>query len=431
MKLAYVTAGAGGMYCGSCLNDNALARALIEIGHDVSLVPTYTPVRVEGVDVSVDRVFYGAIRVYLAQSLPAARWIPEYLMRWLDSPWLFDWISRRSSTIDARELGALTLSMLGGENGRQRRELRNLVEWLRREIRPDLVHLTNSMLLGLAGPLRRSLGVPIVCSVQGEDLFIDRLHEPWRGRVLEALREKATDVDAFVAHSRFYADRMRRLLGLGADRPIHVRPLGVRVEGLDRPRVAPPRTPYIVGYLARMAPEKGLDLLIEAFGELAAESPPGAIRLRIAGWSGTGEQSWVDSLRARVHERGLDLAVDWIGEVDQRSKQEFLRSIHVLSVPVRFDEPKGIYVLEALAVGVPVVVPRPGALSELIEQTGGGLLVEPDSAPALAAGLRELRDDPERAVELGAAGREVVLRTRTDRRMAERMAELYVELGRR
>ena len=67
LRVAYITAGAAGMYCGSCLHDNTLAGALLRMGHDVSLIPTYTPIRTDGTDFSIDRVFYGAINVYLAQ----------------------------------------------------------------------------------------------------------------------------------------------------------------------------------------------------------------------------------------------------------------------------------------------------------------------------------------------------------------------------
>ncbi|HKQ61326.1 MAG TPA: glycosyltransferase family 4 protein, partial [Candidatus Polarisedimenticolaceae bacterium] len=354
MRIAYVSAGAGGMYCGSCLHDQALAAALLRQGHEVTLVPTYTPIRTDAESVSVDRVFYGAVHVYLRQTVPLLRFAPRALDRLLDSPRLLAWAGRRGGTVDARRLGALTLSMLEGESGRQRQDLRDLVEWLR-ELRPEIVHLTNSMLLGLARQIRAELRVPLLCSLQGEDLFLDQLVEPYRGRVLACLRERARDVDGFVVASRYYAAHMAPLLGVPAER-LHVVRMGVKLEGHEGDP-APSARPFVVGYLARRCPEKGLHLLVEAFRQLVERDGADAWRLRIAGYLGPRDRAYFDSILERVRAAGLADRVEVLGEIDRQQKLDFLRTVHAVAVPTTYREPKGRFALEALASGVPLVLP--------------------------------------------------------------------------
>ena len=478
MRIAYVAAGAAGMYCGSCLHDNTLAAALQAAGHEVALLPTYTPLRTDEPDVSLGRVFYGAVNVYLQQKSALFRHTPGFVDRLLDRPALLGQVGRLAGATDAHELGALTLSVLRGEHGRQAKELAKLVAWLG-EFRPELVHLANALFLGMAAPIRRALGVPVVCGLTGEDLFLDGLEEPWHGEVLAELRRRAADADGFVAPGVDYARRMADVLGVASER-MHVVPLGIRLDDFatgaaaERPgagsgprgeraaagsrsgsapaaagAVAPPVSsaqptstmapasrwsdggpaPFTVGYLARQCPEKGLALLVEAFRLLADgwptdRTPP---RLAVAGWIGARDRPWVEGLRGELAATGLAGQAEMGGEVDRAGKLAFLARLDVLSVPAVYRESKGLYVLEALAAGVPVVEPRHGAFPELIQATGGGLLVDPGSPAALAAGLRRLADDPALAVELGRRGRAAV----AGRYGAEAMAEATLAVYRR
>lgn len=424
LRIAYITAGAAGMYCGSCLHDNTLAAALMRAGHDVALIPTYTPIRTDEHDVSIGRVFYGAINVYLEQKSPLFRHTPRVLDRLFDGKGLLDWAARRGASTDARQLGDLTLSIVQGEEGRQSKELDKLIRWMREHHRPDIVHLTNSMFLGMARRMRRELDVPVLCSVQGEDIFLDELFEPYRSRVRRLLVERARDVDAFTATSRYYVDFMSGYLEVPREQVHHVR-LGLNLEGHGSQPPGIGELPFTIGYLARVCPEKGLHNLVEAFRLLADDVGRERVRLRVAGWLGERDRPYLEGLRDEVGRLGLDGVVDFLGEVDRSQKIDFLRSIHVLSVPTTYHEPKGLYVLEALANGVPVVQPRHGAFPELIDDTGGGLLVEPESPEALARALRELMDDPARRKSLGLRGQEVVRRDYTDEAMAGETLKLY------
>src|SRR5215813_6555479 len=154
MRIAYITAGAAGMYCGSCLHDNTLVAALQTQGHEALLIPTYTPITTDEEDVSQRRVFFGGVNVYLQQQSALFRHTPWFLDRLLDSPKLLDWLSRRSAGMDPAELGALTVSTLSGKQGHQRKEIEKLVRWLKEDGKPEVIHISNALLLGMAPRLK-------------------------------------------------------------------------------------------------------------------------------------------------------------------------------------------------------------------------------------------------------------------------------------
>ena len=253
---------------------------------------------------------------------------------------------------------------------------------------------SNSLLSALARRLKDEFHVPIVCSMQGEDSFLDNLPEPYRQRSWELLTQRCADIDQFIAVSQYFADLMQRRLALPVARVAVVHPGIV----LDDTPPTPPATPTI-GFLARMHHGKGLGTLVDAFLQLDL---PGA-RLRIAGAVTGMDQRFVRALQQKLGNRA-----EFFPNLDHAAKQNFLHSLSVLSVPANYGEAFGLYVIEALGCGVPVVQPRHGAFSEVLAKTGGGLLCEPNNPAALAAALRELLRDPARARQLGEAGRQVV-----------------------
>lgn len=425
MRIAYIAAGAGGMYCGSCIHDNTLAAALISVGHEVALVPTYTPIRTDEEQVAIDRVFYGAVNVFLQQSVGAFRRTPRFVDWLLDRPGFINWVARFGASTDATQLGALTLSVLRGEHGHQHKELEKLVEWLE-EYRPDIVQITNSMLLGLVSRIQEKLGVPVLCNLSGEELFIDRLQPPFRHQVRAELRLRARDADGFVATTRWYAEFMSDYLGVAA-KQMHVVPLGIRIDETRPPRErhADPERPLVIGYLARISEEKGLHHLLEAFHILHQRVGSEAVRLHAAGWTGKQQEKYVAEIRSRVADWGLTDCVRIDGELNRDEKLALLLELDILSVPTVYQEPKGLYVLEALAHGVPVVQPNHGSFPEMIEATGGGLLVEPRSPEELAAALERLVRNPELRLELGRRGRAAVESRFNDRAMAQSMLAVY------
>ena len=427
MKIVYLAAGAAGMYCGSCLHDNTLAAALLAAGVDVALVPTYTPIRTDEADVSQPRVLFGGINVYLQQLSGAFRYTPRWFDRLLDSPWLLNALSRLNSSIDPAKLGALTVSMLEGEQGKQRKEVAKLVDWLAREGPPDLVHLSNSMLTGMAREIGRQLSVPVVCSLSGEDIFLEKLSAPHYERARAVLRQRAGDISAFVSLNRYYADYMADYLAVDRER-IHVVPHGLNLAGHGTRAGSQPGRPFTIGHLARICYDKGLHQLVEAFQLLKQQPGLPPLRLRVAGYLGAADRKYLDEIVAKIRGWGWLQVFEYAGELDHAQKVAFLQSLDVMSVPTVYRESKGLSTIEALANAVPLVLPAHGAFPELIEDTGGGLLCAPDDPASLAEKLRQLALNPAEADELGRRGQEAIHDRYTAARMAERTLALYQKL---
>jgi glycosyltransferase involved in cell wall biosynthesis len=422
MKIAYIASGAGNMYCGTCLHDNSLAAALIKLGHQVALVPTYTPIRTDEESVSLDHVFYGGINVYLQQKSSFFRHTPSLIDDMFNSPALLKWISRHTSSTDAKELGPLTVSVLQGEEGKQKKELRKLIEWLKDDYKPDLVHLNNSMFVGFARDIKRELGVPVLCSLQGEDIFLEDLTEPYKSQALQTLKERAKDVDGFIATSHYYAEFMAAYLNLPISKIDTVR-LGIQLKGHGESNTVLNEEPFLIGYLARICPEKGLHLLTEAFDILVRKGLN--VRLKVAGYLGKRDEKYFEQIRQTISQSGWKARFEYAGEVDRDAKIRFLNQLHVFSVPAIYREPKGISVMEAMANGIPVVEPSHGAFPEMIDATGGGLLVKPNSASALAEGLESLMANRKLRDQLGRNGKAAIHRDFSDEKMAQETLKLY------
>ncbi len=449
MKIVYLAAGAADMICGSCLHDNTLVAALQKAGHDALLAPTYTPLRTDEDNVSLSRVRFGGINIYLQQASPLARFIPGPVQRLLDRPGLIRFFTRLAPSVDASKLGPLAVSMLRGEDGPQRAEIAKLVNWLDDEIRPDVVHLSNTMLVGMAREIRR-LGIPVVSTLSGEDLFIEQLREPHYSAVREILRERVAELDALVAMNHYYADFMADYLGAPRDR-IEVIPHGLKLDGhgpvshraiagdsaasgLSAPGLSASglagsgeRT---IGYLARICPEKGLHLLVEAWRRLMANPAAPPVRLRVAGYVGAGDRAYLQKILREVAAGGRPERFEYVGEVTREQKIAFLQGLDVFSVPTVYPESKGLSVLEAWANGVPVVAPDHGAFGEMIRATDGGALCRPLDSQSLADEILRLLVDRERAQAAGERGRQAVLARYHSGAMAERTLLLYQRLAR-
>lgn len=430
MRITYITAGAGGMFCGSCLHDNTLAAALIGMGHETLLVPVYTPIRTDEKDVSQKRVFFGGINVYLQQKLGLFRHTPWLLDRLLDAPRLLRWVSRFAVKTQAQDLGELTVSVLQGEHGHQKKEVDKIVDWLATEVRPEIINLSNVLISGMVHEIKRRLGVPVLATLQGDDLFLEMLPEPFRQQALALIRQHCREIDGFIATCGYYADFMAEYVGIPRERIQVIYP-GLNLHGHGRERTPRTEPPFTIGYFARICKEKGLHVLAEAFRILC--KTPGApdCRLRVAGWLGDNDRPYFDEVRRSLDADGLAARFEHVEAPDHVSKVAFLESLDVLSVPTTYREPKGLYVLEALANGVPVVQPRHGSFPELIEHTGGGVLVNPDDPADLARRLQEVLANTTHRLELGRKGKETVHRRFNAATMAAETAALcerYVRL---
>ncbi len=429
LKIVQITPGAGGMYCGGCFHDNTLVAALRQLGHPTTMVPLYLPLTLDEANESTGTpIFFSGINVYLDQKIPFFRKAPGWLHRWLASPRLLRLASGAAARTRPEDVGDLTLSMLRGEEGNQARELEDLIAWLKTQERPEIISLSNALLIGMGRRLKSRLDVPVVCLLQGEDSFLDSLPERNRAAAWDILAERAREVDRFIAPSRYYGELMGRRLRIPAGK-IRVVPNGIHLDGFgagDRSPASHEIAP-VLGFFARMCRDKGLDRIVDTFVFLREGGRWPNLKLRIGGGCGPADEPGVHFLRELLKKRNLLSSVEFFPNVDRTGKIKFLQSLTVFCTPAMYGEAFGLYVIEAMAAGVPVVQPRHGAFPEIVAATGGGIVTEPEPR-ALAAGIEELLTHPEKRRAHGEAGRRAVLEKFNAAEMARATAAVFSEV---
>lgn len=408
MKIVQLTPGSGdNFYCENCLRDAGLVKAMRGCGADVVMVPMYLPLQTDKDEqVSDGPLFFGGVNVYLQQKLGLFRHTP----RWLDWIWdrrgLLEFVGKFAGMTSARDLGETTISMLEGADGRQKKEMDRLLEWLGQEDnRPGVVILSNALLAGLAGAIKDSLGAKVVCLLQDEDGFLDGLGPPYAEKAWGLLRERVKEIDRFVAVSEYFADVMADRLGVGREK-IDVVMTGVDVGGYETATHSSDGP--VVGYLSRMCRAKGLDTLVDAFIAMKGKAEFANLRLRVAGGRSRSDERFIAEQVRKLDKCGLMGDVEFLATFGQAEKVEFLRSLSVMCVPERESVSCGLYVLEAMAAGVPVVQPRSGVFVEVIEASGGGVLVDEYDAVAFAKAIEGVLGDVEMLKRMGQKGIEAV-----------------------
>ena len=389
MKIIYIATGAANMYCGSCMHDNALAAALKAAGEDISLFPLYTPMRLDEENVGERRIFYGGIKAYLLQKYPRPFFGRELLFRIAGSQALLRLMPRFDigSAVDPVANAQLTISMLKGEDGNQHELLEELVGWIKSTYRPDVIHITNTLLIGVARQFKRSLDVPITCGLHGEDIFLEGMPQPYQNEALSLIRDRAQYVDRFLAISSYYAEMFSSWVRLDRSSIDVVWP-GIALNDYRHlAKQQAPTRPLTIGFLARFVPEKGLHLLVDAFIRLARSGEFPNLQLVAGGYVSRAYETYINGIRKTIRENKLEDRVKLLGTLERAEKLNFFRQIDVFSVPATYREPKGISILEALASGVPVVQPDHGAYPEWVHATQGGLLHRPHDSADLAEKL--------------------------------------------
>ena len=435
MNIVLLTPGTGSYHCGVCMRDNALARELHRQGHNALMLPMYLPLTLDEDAASPEMpIFFGGVSTYLREKVPWLRHMPRWLDRLLSQRALLKLLAGKAAAqTGGPDVAEMTLSMLRGEQGNQASEIEELIAWLREHGKPEAVWFSTALQAGLAKRIKAELGVPVLGFLQGEDAFIDGLGALWSERVWKLLGERMRDVDRWIAPSRYFAELMARRLGwteAERDDRIRVLPNGLSLDGYSADRTPEPMN---IGYLARFIPAKGLGLLVEAFIELKKRGKFPAAKLKCAGSMTDGDGRYVETLRARLTSAGVAGDVEWRPNVSREEKITFLKSLTVFSVPALYGEAFGMYVIEALAAGVPVVLPETAAFPEIVANSGGGRVfavgaTERENIERLADALEALLAAPEEARMLGGRGRAAVERDYTITRLAERLVATTREM---
>ncbi|MBN1158972.1 MAG: glycosyltransferase family 4 protein [Bacteroidales bacterium] len=406
MKIIHVIPGSGGsFYCGNCLRDSEYFNAMRKMGHDAIKIPMYLPLFADEHDLSGVPVFYGAISIYMKQMFPLLQKAPAWFDKLLNSKPMLKLAASMAGSTRAKGLDEMTISMLLGEQGRQHEELERMTDWMAEHFKPDVIHLSNALLLGLAHKMQEKLDVPLICSLQDEDTWVDVMNPASREKVWSLMGEKAKFVDRFVAVSRYYGDVSVKKMNLP---PEKVTTLHIGVDPADYTFINSAEKSRNIGFLSRMSHENGLDILADAFVELKKDMKYQDVKLIVTGGSTGDDARFLRSVRNKFSSLYLANSVEFHKNFEGEGRKDFLRKVSILSVPVRQGEAFGIYLAEAMASGIPVVQPSLGAFPEIIEKTRGGLLYGENRPELLAEALKILLDDREKLRTMSMAARKGV-----------------------
>lgn len=431
MNIVYLITGSGGsFYCGNCYRDMIYLRAIRNVpGTNASAIPLYLPPDATATESGLDKnVFFGAISMYLREKVPFLRNMPAFFDKILDSAPMLRMAARRSGTTNTEGLEDMTLSMIKGDRAFPEIELKRLVNYISENAKPDIIHLSNALVIGLSKQLKRHLDVRIVCSLLNEDDWINEMAEPYQSEAWRMIAEESANVDTFVTPSNYYKEFFMSKTGISGEN-IHVVPLAIDTRNFD---ILPRKNNYpAIGYFSRINFNNGFDKLVDAFIELKEGNKLPGLTLHISGGFTGSDKPFISEQIRKIKASGLKSYIRIYPEFQGNSKEEFFSNIDIMTVPVRKHDGYGLYILEANAAGVPVVQPATGAFPEIIEKTGGGITYLPDNSEELSASLVKIINDNNMRASLGKTGKERVLKELSLAKMSEGLSEVYDKTSRK
>jgi glycosyltransferase involved in cell wall biosynthesis len=426
MNIVQIIPGSGGsFYCGNCLRDSKYVIALREQGHQVIKIPMYLPIFSDEHDIGEIPVFYGAVSIYLKQLYPIFRKAPLWVDGLLNSRPLLKMAASMAGSTDAKGLEEMTVSMLLGEDGKQQEELERLVEWMAEHCKPDIVHISNALLLGLAHRIKEKLNVPIVCSLQDEDVWVDAMKPEFQNTIWNLMSVKAKDVDQFIGVSHYFSKVMQERMNLPSEK---IQSLYLGVDPDDYEFIPISNKERNIGYISRMCHENGFDILVDAFILLKKKAGFDDVKLILTGGSTGADTSYIKGLRKKLSRENLNDHVKIIEDFEETGRNDFFNEVSVISVPVRNGEAFGMYLLEAMASGIPVVQPALGAFPEIVNLSGGGIIFQPNTPEMLCEALTGLLSDPEKLNQLSINARKGVEINFNIHDHAKEMTDVYRKL---
>ena len=426
MNIVQIIPGSGGsFYCGNCLRDSKYYIALRDQGHQVIKIPMYLPIFADERDIKEIPVFYGAVSIYLKQLYPIFRKAPKWFDKLLNSKPILKLAASQAGSTNAKGLEEMTVSMLLGEDGKQQEELERLVDWMEEHGKPDVVHISNALLLGLAHRIKERLNVPIICSLQDEDVWVDAMKPVFREQIWNLMSEKSKDVDLFIGVSHFFSEVMQQRMKIPSEK---IKSLYLGVDPADYEFIPVIDKGRNIGYISRMCHENGFDLLVDAF--ILLKNQPGFedVKLILTGGSTGADSRYIKKIRRKLSKENLDKQVVFIDDFEENGRRSFFNQVSVVSVPVRNGEAFGMYLLESMASGIPVVQPALGAFPEIVHLSAGGIIYEPNTPESLCTALTQLLSDHVQLDQLSLRAREGVEKNFNIHDHAKEMIDVYMNL---
>jgi glycosyltransferase involved in cell wall biosynthesis len=428
MKIAFLVTGSGGsFYCSNCYRDMLYLRAVkMNASATATAIPLYLPPEKIYSESGFDsNVFFGAISLYLREKIPFLEQMPSFMDRILDSGPLLKIAAKQAGTTRTEGLEHLTLNMIDSNQSSRDNEVNRLVRYMVAQGKPDIIHLSNALIIGLARQIKSLTDVKVVCSLQNEDDWINDMAEPYQSLAWKMIAKESENIDAFISPSVYYRNFFISKTGLPADK-IKVVPSGIEtMEIPDRKRSDGGKA---IGFFSRVSRHNGFDKIVDAFIKIKSEKEFSDLTLHVCGGYTADDKPFISQQITKMKEHGYKSSVKIYPEFIGNSKQNFLSSIDVMSVPVRKHDAYGLYILESNAAGIPVVQPATGAFPEILAMTGGGLLYNPDTVDELAKNLKILLSDGELARSYGNTGSMAVKDKLTLGHMSSDLVSMYSSL---
>lgn len=387
-------------------------------------MPIYLPLKTD-VEEGGQKVFMGGLNFYLSEKVKAFRILPSIIKKWLDHPKFLKSLSRLTGMTKAEQLGQMTYAMLRGESEYQNAECKKIMDHITSIMGAvDCIILSNALLVGLAPGFKKVSSATIVCTLQGEDGFLDSLPDHHKERCWKQLNDSARHIDGWIAVSEYYRQAMLQRMKVDPSL-VHVVHNGVRVP---EPGSASSSRQPTIGYLARMCRDKGLDQLMDAFITLKQDEEMKNVKCIVAGAMLHQDITFVNEIKTKLKRSGLISDVDFKPNVTAGEKEEFFKSIDLFSVPASYGEAFGLYVIEALSYGVPVVQPDSGAFAEILNITNGGVIFKMEEPGAYLKVIKKCLRDLNSCREMGQRGRESVKKLFNLERMASEVVQKIFQI---
>jgi len=402
MKIVFVVPGfEGTFYCQNCIRDIDLIEGFRNNNYDAILAPVYMPSRLNNSLEAETPVFFGAVNVYLREKLPFYNLVPKFLRKILDSRKLLNWISKKSDSTDPKGLEEMTLSVMKGDEGKHHQDLKKMIDWLKNDIKPDIVHVSNLLLTGIAVQIKKELGIKVFVSLQDENTWIDLMDMNYQKKIWDVVYQSSSYVDSFISVSQYYKDFVMEKTSLPSDK-INVSWVGVPSKNFvsNKPSFDPP----IIGFISRISKSLGFDILLDAFIELKKLVEYKDLRLRVTGGMSSYDKPFIKEQFKKIKKHNLSSFIEWEADLFKTDMPAFFKGLTVVSVPAPNGEAFGLFQLQALASGIPLVLPAKGAFSEVIAATKGGVTFESVTVAELSKTLNSLLSNPEKVYSLSTSG---------------------------
>ena len=384
MKILFIVPGAGdSFYCGNCFRDNLQANALRSAGHDVVIMPLYLPLK----DLSFQAdtpLFFPATSYFLSQKYFKKRSLPRWMGKILDSNFVLNIAASLSGSTTSEGLENLTLSMIYGDGSAFEQQAQSIVDWIKDHERPDIIHLSSTLVIGIAKAIRQAIDIPIVCSLQDEEVWVDKLEKRYADTAWQGILDNVRYINRFVTTSEFYKQMI-------TTRFPQIKDVNVVYSGVDTEKYACDSYPNepVIGFFYHMNEENGLGILTDAFVILKQKGQFDALRLRIGGGYTSADKKFLNKIRRKL--APYKDKVDWHETYSLNEHADFYKEISIICVPITFDESIGLYLCEAFAAGRPAIEPATGSFSEIVGDAG--IVYEKNTSDCLADAIEQLLTD--------------------------------------